>query len=105
MLNDRVLRDGQDVIPSPEHVEVPLGQISSKSGHNGPLVGDRRIWHRLGDGVHARSTRSTFQDDNVTILEDLTLCTLNGQEILRGEDGEGEKSETNKRGDGSHREV
>lgn len=103
MLNGPVLGNGQNVLPSPEFVEVPLGQISSKPIHDGPLIGDRGIGYRVGDGVHTRNIGSIFEEDDVTVLENLAICTLDGQEILGGEDGEDKKSEANKRVDGSHR--
>lgn len=71
--------------------------------HDRPPVGDVTIRHQPGDGVHARNAGSIFHDDNEAVLDDLTICTLDGQEILRGEDGEGKESETNERVDRSHR--
>ena len=95
--NEGILRNGRNVRPSPELVEAPVGQSNSKSVHDGPSVGDIRTGNRLGDGVHARNAGSIFQEDDVAILDDLAIGTLNGQEIIGSENGEGKKSKTNER--------
>jgi len=66
-------------------------------------MGDIRTGNELRDGVHAHYTRSIFQDDNVTVLEDFFLCALNWQKFLGSEDREDKESETNECVDGSHR--
>ena len=74
--------NGQDVLPSPEFVEVLTGQSCSKPLHDRPLVCNVRTGDRAGDALHARNVGHVFQEDNVVVLEDLTLCALNGQEFL-----------------------
>jgi len=88
----RALINRQNVFPGSGLGEVPFSQSSSKPTHDGPPVGDLRARDRVGGGVHARNTGPIFQEDNIAVIKGLALCALDGQQILGGEDREGEKN-------------
>lgn len=60
-------------------VEAPIGQGGGGSMHDRPPMGDIRAGNGLRDGIYARHARSTFQYDNVTVLEGFPLARLAGK--------------------------